>query len=113
MNKDRGMIKWMPFNSVINTKEVLSSILKEKARKRKPIISDDEIKQLEKSIIDAFYMQTTISITYYKGGYTYKYTGKIKKIDSINKLIYLNNLKLLFNQIIDVKDFYDGNCSLG
>ena len=36
----------------------------------------------------------------------------IKKIDSINKLIYLNNLKLLFNQIIDVNSFYDGNCSL-
>lgn len=104
MNKDRGMIKWMPFNSVVSTKEVLSSILKEKEKVKKPVMSDDEIKQLEKSIIDAFYMQTTISITYYKGGYTYKYTGKIKKIDSLNKLIYLNNLRLLFNQIIDVTE---------
>ena len=30
--------------------------------------------------------------------------GKIKKIDSSNKLIYLNNLKLLFNQITGVTD---------
>lgn len=104
MNKDRGMIKWMPFNSVVSTKEVLSSILKEKEKRKKPIMSDDEIKQLEKSIIDAFYMQTTINITYYKGGYTYKYVGKIKKIDSSNKLIYLSNLRLLFNQIIDVTE---------
>ena len=29
---------------------------------------------------------------------------EIKKIDSSNKLIYLNNLKLLFNQITGVTD---------
>ncbi len=31
MNKDRGMIKWMPFNSVVSNKEVLMSIMKEKS----------------------------------------------------------------------------------
>ena len=49
-------------------------------------------------------MQNKIHITYYKNGYTYEYYGLIKKIDSSNKLIYLNNLKLLFNQIIGVTD---------
>ncbi len=104
MNKDRGMIKWMPFNSVVNSKAVLSSIIKEKERINKPIMSEDEIEIIEKRIIDAFYMQTTINITYYKEGYTYKYVGKIKKIDSSSKLIYLSNLRLLFNQIIEVTD---------
>ena len=30
MNKDRGMIKWMPFNSVVSNKKILYSLLKEK-----------------------------------------------------------------------------------
>lgn len=104
MNKDRGMIKWMPFNSVVSNKEILYSLLKEKEKTSKPIMSDDEKKTLEESIIDAYYMQDKIHITYYKKGYTYEYYGLIKKIDSSNKLIYLNNLKLLFNQIIGVTD---------
>ena len=77
MNKDRGMIKWIPFNSVVSNKEVLMSIMKEKAK---------------------------VNITYYKNGYTYEYNGTIKKIDSSNKLIYLTNCRLLFNQIIKVTE---------
>ena len=49
-------------------------------------------------------MQDKIHITYYKKGYTYEYYGLIKKIDSSNKLIYLNNFKILFNQILGVTD---------
>ena len=48
------------------------------------------------------YQETLADGTRY--GYNYEYYGKIKKIDSSNKLIYLNNLKLLFNQITGVTD---------
>lgn len=104
MNKDRGMIKWMPFNSVVSNKEVLVSIMKEKSKVNKPIISDDEKNVIEEAIIDAFYMQNKVNITYYKNGYIYGYNGKIKKIDSSNKLIYLTNYRILFNQIIKVTE---------
>lgn len=104
MNKDRGMIKWMPFNSVVSNKEILYSLMREKEKRPKPIISDDDKKLIEESIIDAFYMQNKVTITYYNNGLFYTYFGPIKKIDSSNKLIYLNNLKLLFNQITGVTD---------
>lgn len=104
MNKDRGMIKWMPFNSVVSNKEVLYSIMKEKGKICKPVMSEDEKTVIEQAIIDAYYMQNKVKITYYKNGYTYEYHGNIKKIDSSNKLIYLTNLRLLFNQIIKVTE---------
>ena len=104
MNKDRGMIKWMPFNSVVSNKEVLYSIMREKEKINKPIMSDDEKYGIEQAIIDAFYMQNKVNIIYYKNGYTYEYNGTIKKIDSSNKLIYLTNFCILFNQIIKVTD---------
>ena len=29
---DRGIIKWMPFNSVVSSKEIINSILKDKSK---------------------------------------------------------------------------------
>ena len=42
MNKDRGMIKWMPFNSVVSNKEILYSLIKEKEKKTKQHIREEE-----------------------------------------------------------------------
>ena len=102
MNKDRGMIKWLPFNSVVNSKELKASIIKEKGKINKPVYCDDKWEELENNIIDALKKQVYVNIIYFKGGYTYKCRGIIKKIDSLNKLIYLSNLKLLFNEIINI-----------
>ena len=85
MNKDRGMIKWMPFNSVVASKDILYSLMKEKTKVTRPIMSDDEIKTIEDAIIDAYYTEQKVYITYFKNGYNYEYYGKIKKIDSSNK----------------------------
>lgn len=103
MNKlDRGMIKWQPFNSVINGKYVINNILKEKAKINKPIISDEEQKLLEEKIIEAYYCQNTVLITYYQNGSLLIIKDKIKKIDKIYKIIYLKSKTLLFNQILGI-----------
>ncbi len=104
MNKqDRGIIKWQPFESLTPTKQIIKSILLEKSKVTKPILSDEEIKCLEDKIIEAYYSSININIHYYTNGYIKVTKGKIKKIDQIYKMIYLdNNLKLLFNQILDI-----------
>ena len=103
MNKlDRGMIKWQPFNSLINGKYIVNSILKEKAKISKPIISDEDKKTLEEKIIEAYYCQNTVTITYYQNGFLLKIKSKIKKIDNIYKIIYLDDKTLLFKQILGI-----------
>lgn len=99
---DRGMIKWQPFNSVVSNKEILTTLLKEKSKQSKPEMSEEEINIIEKQIINAYYMQSITNITYYKNGYLLKIKGKIKKIDKTYNLIYLENIKLLFQQIINI-----------
>lgn len=101
--EDRGIIKWQPFNSLINGNEVINSILKEKAKIKKPIISEEEKKEIEAKIIDAYFTQIIVNITYFKNGNLTKVEGRIKKIDQVYKLVYLNELKLLFNQIISIE----------
>ena len=103
MNKfDRGMIKWQPFNSVFSSKDIINSILKEKEKTEKPILSSDEINLIEKKLIDAFYCQNKIIIHYYTNGIIKTINSQIKKIDYITKIIYLNNIKLSFYQIISI-----------
>ena len=103
MNKDRGMIKWAPFNSLINGKHIVNSLVLEKTKITKPQISEEEQKIIEEKIIEAYYCQEKVLITYYKDGYLYKIHSTIKKIDSIYKTIHLDNtLKLLVKQIITI-----------
>ena len=103
MNKDRGMIKWMPFNSLMNGRIIVNNLLDEKSKIKRPILSDDEIGEIENNIINAYYTQNKIIITYYKNGYLLKTKSLIKKIDYTRKIIYLdNNINLLFRQITNI-----------
>ncbi len=103
MNKDRGMIKWMPFNSLMNGRVIVNNLLDEKSKIKMPVLSEDEIGEIENNIINAYYTQNKIIVTYYKNGYLLKTKGIIKKIDYTHKIIYLdNNINLLFRQITNI-----------
>lgn len=99
---DRGMIKWEPFNAVIPSKAVIKSLTHEKERIRKPNLSEDQIKEIENSILEAFNLDIEVTLSYYQNGYIYKLNSKIKKIDSLSRKIYFNNKILYFNQILRI-----------
>ena len=64
MNKDRGMIKWQPFNSLVNGKQVINTLIAERTKVRQPIISEEEENLLEEKIIEAYYCRNKVLITY-------------------------------------------------
>ena len=72
---DRGMIKWMPFNSVVSSKEIINSILKNKSK---------------------------INISYYQNGNINLINSYIKKIDFTYHKIYFENKTILFDQIVSL-----------
>ena len=103
-NFDRGIIKWQPFESLTPSKKIIQSLVLEKSKITKPILSEEELATIENTIIDAYYCKEIIEISYFKNGFIQKTTSKIQKIDHIYKMVYLtNNLKLLFSQIIQVE----------
>lgn len=101
-NYDRGMIKWLPFNSVISGKHMVKEILKEKRKQKMPILSYEQKLAIQNKILCAFYEQEKIKITYYYNGKFFMLEGTIKKIDSTYHKIYFNNKTLIFDQIINV-----------
>jgi len=100
---DRGMIKWMPFNSVINGKDLVNSIEKEKNKIVKPTLSDEQIQDIENNILESMINKIPLNFTIYQGGFTKEIKGIVINIDSIKQKIYLDNHQYLyFREIISV-----------
>ena len=100
---DRGMIKWMPFNSVINGNILVNSIEKEKARISKPILSEEQIEIIQDNILESMINKVSLIFTIYQSGFIKEIKGTVINIDSIKKKIYLDNHKYLyFREIISV-----------
>lgn len=87
--KDRGMIKWMPFDSVVSSKKVVQSIIQEKSKVLKPILSEEQMTEIENRLWEGFHNQITIHISYY-------FQGTIRKKDSIILCIQRNEKKIIF-----------------
>lgn len=101
--KDRGMIKWQPFDSIISSKEVINNILKEKDKQDKPILSLEQMEDLNNKIFENFYAKNYITLTFYEANYIKQIKGKITFIDEYKKIIWINNNKKLhISQILKI-----------
>ena len=102
--KDRGIMKWAPFDALTGQRDILEELLYNINKKEKTTLSDDENNEINSALLDAFNNKKTISIQYYSDGYSYTTFGIIKKIDTINKVIILNtDEKVLIDDILDAR----------
>lgn len=101
-NQDRGIIKWLPFNSVVSGKEIINNILKEKNKIMMPTLSNEQIEIIENKLLIAFYENIQINVSYFQNGNIQNLKTYIKKIDSIYHKIYLENKVIRFEQIIKI-----------
>ena len=99
---DRGMIKWLPFDSVTSGKRMIRDVLEEKSEIEQPVLSNEQKDVLEEKLLLAYYAKSPITVEYFYAGHIYSFKKIIKKIDFINHKIYFNNNVLLFEQIINL-----------
>lgn len=100
---NRDIINWQPFDSLVSSQKMINSIVNEKAKINKPILSSDQLNQLNDLIIEYFYEQINIIIKYYKNNNIYKTAGIIIDLNQSNKTITLNtNVKLHISQILQI-----------
>lgn len=102
MKFDRGFIKWQPFNAVVPSKYVIDSLEREKIV-QKPVLSTEQIDNLNELIIEAYYGQYIVKIEFYEENKITSLEGVIKKIDSVKNIIELDNHKIIaFKQVLNV-----------
>ncbi len=100
---DRGMKKWLPFDSLTNTNKMKHELSKKKIKIEKPILSEDQLINLDNKIMEAFFNKDIIKISYYFNNNIIKKEVRIKSIDYNKKQILLSdNTKLYSKQIINI-----------
>lgn len=100
----RNQIKWAPFNSVMNTKKELINISKNKEKISRPTLSDDQLSYFNILIYDSLNSNIKLRFSIYFNGFIYKKESTVIKIDSLNKIIYLdNNDRIFIDNIIDIE----------
>ena len=50
---NRGMVKWQPFNAVVNGNFMINQVLEEKNKIKMPILSDDQKLEIQEKLFEA------------------------------------------------------------
>lgn len=97
------MIKWEPFNSLMDGNKVKKDIAKFKNKLNMPSLSNDQLEEINYYLNLAIKEDIEINIKYFDNDRIKKIKTSIKKIDKVNKyLITYENLKIRFKQIISI-----------
>ncbi len=89
--KQRGMVKWQPFASLPEQSEYINKLIYEMNQIERPSLSDDQLTELNETLFSCFENKEKVSLHYYYDGYIYLVEGIIIKIDSIKKLLVIEN----------------------
>lgn len=88
--RDRGMVKWAPYKSLPEQEDYLEKMEEEKNKVDKPLLSDDELIELDTKL-STYNRGNPISIEYYDHGFIKTVDDYLDYIDTINKRIVLKN----------------------
>ena len=99
---DRGMKKWLPFQSLIEQEKYLDKMLYEKYKIEKPQISVEQARKINRIL--STYTGDTLTMKIYIDGYLYIYSGKIEKIDKSKKILIFEDFYIPIKNVIDIEE---------
>lgn len=97
----RKMIKWKPFNTLLKYKDILD-IERNRSLIDKPVIMEDRIIKIDNLLKDVN-ENTLVKVKYFNKGVLFYITGKIKKVNEIEKYILINNTRIYYKNLIDIE----------
>lgn len=100
---NRGMVKWQPFNAVVNGNFMINQVLEEKNKIKMPILSDDQKLEIQEKLFEALNNKENIKIKFFKEGKVYLKEGIIEHINEFKRNLVMNdNFVVFFSQIIEI-----------
>lgn len=97
----RGMIKWKPFNSLLNNRDI-NEIIMIRNKVEKPIIMEDRISEIDNLLKVAIKENKEIKVKYFDKGELKYINGNIRNINTIEKYILINSIRIYFKNLIKV-----------
>lgn len=92
--------QFLPFDSLKGFYELIEK--EEKLKDNKKELSEDNLNDINKTIL-SINKNDNVLIKHYHNETYIETIGKVRKIDKINKIIYLDNTKIAFDDVIDIK----------
>ena len=86
----RGMVKWQPFKTMPEQYERLEQYVEDQNKIDKPILSDDQLYELNETLMFKMLNDPEVVISYYEGGYIKNIEGYIRKVDGYEQMLYLD-----------------------
>lgn len=97
----RGMIKWKPFNTLLNNRDI-NEIIMIRNKVEKPIIMEDRITEIDNLLKVAINENKEIRVKYFDKGELKYINGNIRNINTIEKYILINSIRIYFKNLIKV-----------
>ena len=102
MYKDRGIIKWLPFDALSGFRESINKLTKYRSKVNMPVISDDQILDLNYKLEEALAYNKEISLIYYEQGFYKEISGLVTKLCLYERMISFNNLKIKLDLVLEI-----------
>ena len=102
---DRGMKTWARFSSLIEQSTILEEMFYEKNKKVKPSISNERANKINQILVN--YHGRPLKIKYYYDGYIYEIVCQIKRVDTLNRKLILDDGEIPFSELIDLSIDYN------
>ena len=100
---DRKMMKWMPFNALLEQGDYINDLLKGRERKTMPVLSPDQQDELNYKLETAYLFQHHIDVSYFENHKIHHSVGVITRTDLHNKLIFIDDQPISAHQITNIE----------
>ncbi|QSX23920.1 YolD-like family protein [Priestia megaterium] len=86
--KDRGVVKWRAFASIPEQYIDLAKVLDNQLKVEQPILSADQVEQINQTLPEAIHNQKEVYLTYYKQGHCITEIGRSEHINLHKNCFY-------------------------
>ena len=100
MSKSDRAKQFAPFDSLKGLQEALRMKEYEHDRMQKGDISQEKLNELTKILLE-YKKNDIVKLSFYVDGYIQEKIGKIK-VDFVSRIIIFNNIKISFDDIVDI-----------
>ncbi|AIO19053.1 YolD-like protein [Candidatus Izimaplasma bacterium HR1] len=100
---DRKMMKWMPFNALLEQGDYINDLLHGRERKTMPVLSVDQLEELNRQLESAYLFNYEIEVSYFESHKIKKVKGHITRTDLFNKLIFIGEKSVSALQITNIE----------
>ena len=100
-NEERGMMKYAPYQSLVEHGKALAKLRQEKQRTVKRILLEDEVEEINEILVH--YQGEPVCLVYFRNGLLHEESGTIQRIDAQNRRVQINDAFVSFSEFQSLK----------